>query len=234
MELFRKKPKQTFNGYPYEYFFIHKLFDKEKKPEQAIALIQQYILLLRHQYFQKHFTHIKEWNDFCIPIRYQYLLSSDQINLLQTLFHNRPISFEKQVFTFSRNSQYYIPYKEKNEYLYVLPSKRDYNRFLKLPLEIRRCLACLPQSKIEVPLRDVDINQYKAIGFIRKTDMCVSREHFYTKCVELATIIQDKSRTIRADEHRMYTAPQLLTISDAKYLLHDPYASMSTRFKKKG
>lgn len=216
MEIFRKKRKQTFDNYPYEFFFTRKLCNTT--PQNAISLIHHYILLLRHEYFKNNFRHIKKWNDFLIPIKYQYLLPPQQIDLLQRLFNHKPINFENEVLCSRRLS--YIKYENNNEYLYILPSREDYKSFLKLPIQIRQCLALLPQSKIEIPLRDVDINQYKAIGFITESSP-MSPAPIRTRCIELATIIQDGSEIIHSYEHNEHTAPQLLIIANNKFLLHD-------------
>ena len=143
---YKKKRKQTFNVYPHEFFFTQKMIKTHNLPKEIVTQIRQYCLLLRHEDFKNNFTYMDQWQDFRIPTKYQYLLSSQHINVLEGLFKTTPIEFN-----------------DTNIY-YVLPSEKIYKHFLTLPIEIRRCLIKLPQSKIKDPFMDNYINNKKAIG----------------------------------------------------------------------
>jgi len=149
--IYKKKHKPTFNGYPYEFFYTQKMITTHNLPKDIVAQIDQYCLLLRHEDFKNNFTCMDQWQDLLIPTKYQYFLSSQHINILECLFKTKPIKYNN-----INTNRYY--------YYYVLPSKRIYKRFLTLPIEIRRCLVKLPQSKIEDPRMDNYFNNQKAIG----------------------------------------------------------------------
>ena len=145
--IYKKKGKPTFNLYHHEFFFTQKMIATHNLPQDVVTQIRQYCLLLRHEAFKNNFTCIDQWQDFLIPTKYQYLLSSQHINILENLFQTKPIEDN-----------------DTNIYFYVLPSKRIYKKFLTLPIEIRRCLIKLPQSKIKDPRMNNYINYQKVIG----------------------------------------------------------------------
>ena len=128
--------------------------DKNKLPQEIITQIHAYNFLLKHKHFANNFTCINQWNDFLIPTKYHYLLSPQQINILETLFKTKPCIFDSW-------DGYGV-----SGYMYFLPSKKDYKKFLTLPIELRKCLVKLPQSKIKNKLTDHYINTNKAIGII--------------------------------------------------------------------
>ena len=68
--------------------------DKNKLPQEIITQIHAYNLLLKHKHFENNFTCINQWNDFLIPINYHYLLSPQQINILETLFKGQIQKFD--------------------------------------------------------------------------------------------------------------------------------------------
>jgi hypothetical protein len=146
-KIYKKKHKPTFNLYPHEFFFTQKMIETHNLPQEIITQIRQYCLLARHKNFKNNFTRIDKWQDFLIPTKYQYLLSPQHKTILENLFKTKPIE-----------------YSDSTNIYYVLPSKRIYKKFLTLPIEIRRCLVKLPQSKIKNPLMGNYINYQKAIG----------------------------------------------------------------------
>jgi hypothetical protein len=146
--IYKKKRKQAFNTYPHEFFFTQKMMATHNLPQDIVTEIHQYCLLLRYEAFKNNFTCIDQWQDFLIPTKYQYLLSSQHINILENLFKTELMEYEE----------------DTNIYFYVLPSQRMYKKILTLPIEIRRCLVKLPQSKIKDHRMNNFINDHKGIG----------------------------------------------------------------------
>lgn len=129
-KIYKKKSQQTFNLYPHEFFFTLKMIEPHNLPQDIITRIRQYCLLLRHEDFKNKFTCMNQWHDSFIPTKYQYLLSSQQINILENLFKDKP------------------KYSKFNGYIYILPSTRIYKKFLTLPIELRKCLREIRQPSL--------------------------------------------------------------------------------------
>lgn len=141
MELFKKKKsaqKTTKSNHCHsiinDIFFIKNICHNYVIAQDIGDSIQQYSLLLRKKYFEQNFSSLYHWNDFRIPLAYQYLLTPSQIKILQTLFTEQPFTTR---FGYSQCSMQHH-----------LPSTKAYNEFLTLPIELRRCLTKLPISEI--------------------------------------------------------------------------------------
>jgi hypothetical protein len=115
----------------YALFFTRMMLEKEIIVTDIRNRILQYCIYLKNKDFLEKFPYQKTWIDLCIPVQYQYLLTSQQLNtlgnvLLSNVFANKP----KDSCT--------------HKLYYRLPSKKDYELFLQLPVQLRICLTKLP------------------------------------------------------------------------------------------
>lgn len=134
MQLFknRKQTKTEPSQTIYKKIFLTRIIGKNYTlPQEIVSEIVQYAPLLRKKDFDKNFIHIHQWDDFRIPLLYQYLLTPEQTNIMTQLFEYDPGSCH---------------YENRYRMHYSLDSKKDYKLFLTLPIEVRRCLTKLPQS----------------------------------------------------------------------------------------
>jgi hypothetical protein len=135
--LSRYKPIAYINPIAYT-IFLTRWMNENGIPKDITNHILAYSMQLKNENFITNFPHLNEWYDFCIPVQYQYVLTSEQLNTLGNVFVNQPrqhrfTSLER------RFSQEIIGN------MYRLQSEKDYKLFLQLPIEVRTCLTKLPK-----------------------------------------------------------------------------------------
>jgi hypothetical protein len=119
------------NPITYTVFFVRMMIEEKDIPKDITNHILQYNIWLKNKDFKEKFPHKDIWDDFRIPIQYQYLLTAEQLNILGNVFKYKPLeSFQYEIY-----SRYYY-----------LKSKKDYKLFLQFPIEVRSCLTKLPQT----------------------------------------------------------------------------------------
>ena len=148
------KPIFYNNPITYILFFARMMREEKNIPRDITNNILQYSVCLKNKDFKENFPHKGIWDDFHIPIQYQYLLTAEQLNILGNVFKYRP--------------QECLQYEIYSRY-YYLKSKKDYKLFLQLPIEVRSCLTKLPQTtpddwrNVNNTNIDRDINKKKKI-----------------------------------------------------------------------
>lgn len=146
----------------YGLFFTTMMLEKGTISQDVRNKILQYCIYLKQKDFLEKFPHQKEWADHNIPIKYEYFLSSQQLNTLGNVF----INGQKEIFRYIRSKS--NNYKTCDVYsyniYYRLQSEKDYKLFLQLPIEVRICLTKLPTS-------------YNHIKINKKTEILVLNKH---------------------------------------------------------
>jgi hypothetical protein len=174
---------------------IQKIYQKNNLPEDIINYIQEYSIALNNRDFQNSTDKfIIKWNDFRIPTTYYPLLTPKHISLLKELLTVQPYEYQLQTLCSCGRP-------EKIEFEYYLKSKKDYELFLTLPIELRKCLALLPSSAINKLARSSTqkvnpiINSTQIICVECKTINWKMHEKFgfwYYECHRLPIIPEEK------------------------------------------
>jgi hypothetical protein len=131
--------KHTTANFPYpinqKLLLVQQIYQQNNLPRDVINHIQQYSIALDLQNSTDQFR-IK-WNDFRIPTIYYPFLTPKQKTLLTELLTSEPYW----------HKNYLLPCDlDTIEFEYYLKSKKDYELFLTLPIDLRKCLALLPSS----------------------------------------------------------------------------------------
>lgn len=119
--------------------------------DEITNTILEYCKLLKKEDCMKKLSRLDKWDHFNIPIKYQCVLSSDQLNTLDNLFANKCIVIEDET-------------QPVVEYIYhVLPSKEHYKQFLQLPTEVRSCLTSKSSTKKNPNVEKQNITRHETI-----------------------------------------------------------------------
>jgi hypothetical protein len=142
--------KDIFYDHPITYalFFTRMMLEEEIIVTDIRNRILQYCIYLKNKDFLEKFPYQKTWLDLCIPVQYQYLLTSQQLNTLGNVFRNTPK--EIALYTVSRNNGHKEFNLKSHNLYYLLPSKKDYELFLQLPIAVRICLTQLPTDPTKI------------------------------------------------------------------------------------
>jgi hypothetical protein len=137
------KPSPTLK----KYLLIQEICQNKSIPKEISHCIIQYCIALRNQNLLNLLKDknpiMVAWDDVHIPINYYLLLTSIQIELINEILLNR-----------LRVQQRYRHTKYNSlECHYFLQSKKDYQLFLTLPIELRKCLAQSSKSLINIVMR---------------------------------------------------------------------------------
>ena len=115
-----------------ELFFINAISEEKKILTDISKLVTYYSLLLRAALFKQHFIFIKAWNALEIPIKYRYLLTTEQINAISLLLYSSNLNE--------------LPNKQA-----INISQKDYEILADLPIEVKQKLLHLYQPQSEKP-----------------------------------------------------------------------------------
>lgn len=134
-----------------DFLVTQRMLNSNILPKEITTQIQQLCIRLRDNDFENNFLYFDIWNDFNIPRHYHWHLTSQQTHCLQQYFMYEPSLI--------------ACHQEKRIAMhYSLNSKEDYKIFKTIPIEIRRCLTKLPQSKQGIDgYTNTDINEYKIL-----------------------------------------------------------------------
>lgn len=113
-----------------------RICDPYKLPTEIVKHITSYNIALKNNTFENNTNPFAtKWNDFRIPTSYIFILTSEQMSLIQELLTSTPHR------TTCVHGQCTLEY--------ALKSKKDYALFLTIPLELRKCLTLLPKSEVK-------------------------------------------------------------------------------------
>jgi hypothetical protein len=147
MEIVKSNGNQKKYAHPFfeKYLLIQEICYKNNIPRDINKYITQYHIALRNNHLlsllKNGHSFMLAWNNAHIPINYYHLLNNTQIQLLQEIFQSpskTPIYLP----------QYWRRQKRNLEDHYFLQSEKEYQLFLTLPIELRKCLTKAPHSLI--------------------------------------------------------------------------------------
>ena len=153
---------------------IQKICAENKILPEIMNHIKWYSVALK----EKDFLNTSElclynWHDFRIPANYHYFLTLQQIHLMQDLLTSSPYSGS---------------YDNIRQIHYILKSKKDYQLFITLPIELRKCLTLMPESEINLqkqilPLErslitKINVNQTIEVKYKTKKPITISQTQF--------------------------------------------------------
>jgi hypothetical protein len=147
MEIIKSDEDYKKHNHPFfeKYLLTREICHQKNIPQEINKHITQYHIALKNNYLlsllkNKNPTLVK-WCDAHIPLNYYHLLNNTQIQLLQEMFrpsYSHPTPQLQCSLRQRRNNM--------DEHHYFLQSEEDYQLFLTLPIEIRKCLTKAPNS----------------------------------------------------------------------------------------
>ena len=149
------------------YLLTQKICKKESFPKEIGYYIIHYYLALKNNHLlgllKKEDLFMVAWDNVHIPINYYHLLTYIQIELIKEILSYRPpcVQYCHKCDKYKLDKRDYR-LCEKD---YFLESKKDYQLFLTLPIELRKCLAQAPKSLISwaIELQEDPRYNYKDI-----------------------------------------------------------------------
>jgi hypothetical protein len=157
MEIVKKHKNQKNHTKPSptlkKYLLIQEICQNKNIPKEINHYIIQHYIDLRNQdllnLLKDENPTMIAWDNVHIPINYYHLLTSIQIELINEFLLSRP----RGQLNRPRDQQRYRYTKYNSfEYHYFLQSKKDYQLFLTLPIELRKCLAQPAKSLINITI----------------------------------------------------------------------------------
>jgi len=176
MEIIKKKIKQRHitknkhtNIITKEFFTTQRILDNNKTfPQEIIPQIRKYCILLQNKELEDNKRFAEKWNDFSIPLKFYPLLTPQQKKVIKYMLTSTPC-----VELLPNGPQVN----------YILKSIKQYDQFVTLPIELRKCLTLLPKSIVEqvhLPYFPFPINPGKTIQVkIKTADLLPNDGDFY-------------------------------------------------------
>jgi hypothetical protein len=146
------------------YLLIQKICQRDNAPEEiGHYIIQYYIALSNNDLLERLNLNLNRfmvlWDDAHIPINYYHLLTNTQLVLMSEILSYRPPCLQH----YSKRKKYKLYKRGLYEGDYFLQSEKDYQLFLTLPIELRKCLAQAPKSLIDSAIELQENPLYKDI-----------------------------------------------------------------------